>query len=216
MTDDFPTFHLRRLHGTKPYINWDRLPVIQHKISFHQDISKLQCPLPGCPVLSLSISGLRNHLNRMHWQDSIHIFEEHLTPYPQCDRCGCQVPPWQLNNRHCNTDQCRLRRERRRRKAQRRLFMVAEFLVKVVTTVQAGEVFYNTVVQAVLMYKNRYGSSQMRLWRFCKGPITALIEELQVKWHASQGGGSGLVPREVGTIFGGTVSNSGVRQTVIG
>ena len=44
-----------------------------------------------------TIRGLSNHFNRMHWRDIIQIREEHLDPYPDCERCSRKVPPWKLN-----------------------------------------------------------------------------------------------------------------------
>ena len=91
ITADSLTDHCRRLHGTKPAINWDSLLVRYHKhlpqvygIIPPWDIIKCQCPLPGCPRPPQSIIGIRNYFNRMHWNNSILIIEEHFAPYQHC------------------------------------------------------------------------------------------------------------------------------------
>ena len=110
--------HLQRLHGTYPEINWYRMLLRQYKhlpqvyeVSFHREISKFQSPFPGCPGSSRLRIGLCNNFNRMHWKDSIQIPEDNTDPNPHCERCGLQIPLWQLNNHHYNMDQCRLVRD---------------------------------------------------------------------------------------------------------
>ena len=80
---------------------------VTYDVSFPHGSHECGCPFPGCSGSSRSRSGLRNHFGRMHWQDEIHILEEHPMPYPRCGRCGHQIPHDQLNNRHYNTDACR-------------------------------------------------------------------------------------------------------------
>ena len=79
----------RWLYGKKSEINWDRLSLIYNEhlpqvygVIFSQYINKCQCSFPGCPRSSHSRISLRNHLNRIHWQDMIHIIQENYMPYP--------------------------------------------------------------------------------------------------------------------------------------
>ena len=99
MTSMSLTSHRQHLHGTKPKIEWYRLPVIHHEhlpqiyeVRLLCSIIKYQCPFLGFPELSRSRSGIHNHPNQMHWQDIIQKLEEHPSPYPHYKRCGQQVP----------------------------------------------------------------------------------------------------------------------------
>ena len=60
------TGHHRRLHGTEPDIDGDKLPFIQtehlplmYEFSFLTNIQSCQCPFPGCPGMPWSRSGLQ-------------------------------------------------------------------------------------------------------------------------------------------------------------
>ena len=107
MTTSSLTAYRWKLHGTVPTIYWDRLPVIQYKHlpqvyedRFPRESSKYQCTFTGCLRPYHSRSGLSNHSTMMHLCDRIHILEDHPTPYPHCEICGHQVPPWKLNERN--------------------------------------------------------------------------------------------------------------------
>ena len=63
--------------------------------------------MEGCHGGSRTRAGLRNHFCRRHWNDTVHIVEEHPEPYPKCHLCDLHVPFRLLNERHYNTDQCR-------------------------------------------------------------------------------------------------------------
>ncbi len=60
---------------------------------------------------------MRNHFACRHWNDSVHILEEHPDPYPKCPRCGLQLPASRLNNAHFTTATCLQGMERQRRRA---------------------------------------------------------------------------------------------------
>ena len=75
-----------------------------YKVSFPWDIIYFQLPFPGFPGSSYAIRGLRNHFNRIHCKGNVQILKGHPIPYPHYERCGHQVPPWHLTNRHYTTD----------------------------------------------------------------------------------------------------------------
>ena len=104
------TAHHRKLHGTETEIDWDQLPFRQteylplvYKFIFLTNIQSCQCPLPWCPRTYRIRSGIQNHFSRIQWGDIITIFEEHPTPFHNCEQCERQVPPWPMNNLHYNT-----------------------------------------------------------------------------------------------------------------
>ena len=114
--------HRRMAHGIEPGVNWDMLPVsqaetepVQYDVSFPTHVREVQCPI--CPGRCRTRAGLRNHFGRRHWNDILCITEE-IYPFPRCEKCGHQVPPTHLNNRHYNTDTCRLGAQRKRRREQ--------------------------------------------------------------------------------------------------
>ena len=101
------TAQRRCMHGTEPYIDWNRLPVSQteyipqvFEIGFPKGTSQCPCPFPGCPWLSWNCNGLRNHFNCQYWGESLRVLEEHPTLFLKCERCGSQVPPWSLRNQN--------------------------------------------------------------------------------------------------------------------
>ena len=70
---------------------------------FLGDLATCQCPVPRCPGVSRSRSGLHSHFNRRHSGDSLLILQERPMLYPHRDRCVQQVALWLPNNRHFNT-----------------------------------------------------------------------------------------------------------------
>jgi hypothetical protein len=74
----------------------------------------------GCPHSARSRAGLWYHFFHRHWNDRIHILEEHPVIYPQCDRCGLHIAHSQLINRHYNSKVCQEGRERKERRAAER------------------------------------------------------------------------------------------------
>ena len=77
MMEIYLKYHRRKLYGTNPKIDWDRIPVSQHKhlpqvyeIILPRDSIKCQCPFTGCIGSSRNRGGLRNHFKRLHWWDS--------------------------------------------------------------------------------------------------------------------------------------------------
>ena len=54
-----------------------------------------------------------------------HIFEDHPTPFINYWRCGSQVPPWRLRNRHYDSDKFRIGEEHQSRQKTLQHFLGA-------------------------------------------------------------------------------------------
>ena len=101
------TAHRQRMHGTETEIDLNRFPDshMEHipqvfDVTLPRSTSQFPCPLPGYLGYSHTCNGLWNHFNHQNWGDSLQILEDHPTPSPKCKRCGSQVTPWHLGNRH--------------------------------------------------------------------------------------------------------------------
>jgi exonuclease III len=80
----------------------------EYRVSFPATISKVGCPVDGCPGAANTRNNLRRHFARRHFQDSLCILEEGIHPLPKCERCGMHVSHMRLNNGgHFNTAYCR-------------------------------------------------------------------------------------------------------------
>lgn len=114
--------HRRSQHGIEPEIDWTApwfqdAPGQLYTISFPPHSNPQPCPIPGCPhQVITSGSEMRRHFVSRHWNDRVHVLEEHPAPYPSCERCGLQLPPHRLCNTHYNSVACRKGAERRRRR----------------------------------------------------------------------------------------------------
>ena len=91
--------HQRRMYGTEPVIDWNHLPVSQtehlpqvYDVIFPKGMTHWPCPFTIYIGSSHTCNGLWDHFNRHRWGDSIRILEDKPFPFPQCDRCGIQVP----------------------------------------------------------------------------------------------------------------------------
>ena len=107
--------HWRLIHRTETMTDWNQLPLglteqLLHvfHVRFTKCTSQCQCPLSGCLGSSCNCNNLWNHFNWKHWGYILRILEEHPSPFPKCERCGSQVSPWRLNNRHYDSDKCRI------------------------------------------------------------------------------------------------------------
>ena len=92
MTAGSITYHIHRINGTEPEIDWDRILVSQHNhihqvygVRLPKDTDNYKSSFQGCPWSSLTISGLWKKFNRMHWRESIQILEEHPTLCLHCE-----------------------------------------------------------------------------------------------------------------------------------
>jgi Reverse transcriptase (RNA-dependent DNA polymerase) len=117
--------HCCRQHGHEPSILWNYNNVAPtagqlYTVSFPSNLTDCPCKVDGCPHSSRSRLGLRYHFNHRHWNDQIHIVEEHPTIYPQCARCGLHVAHSSLNNRHYNSATCHKGIHRRKNRAAER------------------------------------------------------------------------------------------------
>ena len=108
------THHRRRQHGVEPEIDWEALnpgvpsQPMAHPVSFPtHDVTHIECPVGGCLARLSSRAAVRSHFASRHWNDAVHVLEEHPLAYPKCDGCGLQVPFASLNNRHFNSASCR-------------------------------------------------------------------------------------------------------------
>jgi hypothetical protein len=103
--------HLRQQHGMEPDPSWNinnvvaaQLPPQLYTVSFPAHSPSVECPVGSCHATLTTRTGLRTHFQRRHWNDSVHIQEESLAPWPKCHKCGLQTAV--LNNRHYNSVTC--------------------------------------------------------------------------------------------------------------
>ena len=87
-----------------------------YRVSFPRFLTKIACPVEGCPGAASSRGNLRGHFARRHPQDSLTILEEGNNPLPKCERCGMHVPYRALNSSHLNSATCREGTDRARRR----------------------------------------------------------------------------------------------------
>jgi hypothetical protein len=103
--------HLQTQHGLDPptYELPDNIldshNLHTYTVSFPRILPRKPCPVPGCTAKPTTRQALHLHFQNRHPQDSIHILEEHPTPFPKCELCGFQVSLGSRN--HQNTQMCK-------------------------------------------------------------------------------------------------------------
>jgi Reverse transcriptase (RNA-dependent DNA polymerase) len=197
--------HRRRQHGREPPPTWNHDNIAAtagqlYTISLPNHTPACPCPVDGCPHSARTRAGLRTHFNHRHWNDLIHILEEHPAIYPQCPQCGLHVPHTQLNNRHYNTELCRKGMRRRANRAAERAAFEAcgvtftlnnELLEKVDTFRYLGRLLSYTNSDWPTIYHNlkkaqqwwgmvarvlvRDGASPAAMGMFYKGIVQAVL-----------------------------------------
>jgi len=104
--------HLRVQHGLSPdtgvgYPDAPGRQPAEHRISFPRYVSKVACPVEGCPGTATTRSNLRKHFAHRHFHDSLVILEEGSRPLPKCELCGMHVPRMALAAGHHRSQLCR-------------------------------------------------------------------------------------------------------------
>jgi hypothetical protein len=90
------------------------LPPQHYTVSFPSHAVACECSVGYCEATLHTRAGLRAHFNRHHWNDTVHIQEESLAPFPKCPQGGLQTRL--LNTRHYNSQACRDGIARRRQR----------------------------------------------------------------------------------------------------
>ena len=107
------TQHRRTQHGIEPEIDWatiapqiDIQPPNQYTVNWPATQTQVDCPVLDCPAQIRGRDKLRRHFNHKHWNDNIHIPEEHPEPYPRCARCRLQMPGPRITASHYASKHC--------------------------------------------------------------------------------------------------------------
>eukprot|EP00978_Attheya_sp_CCMP212_P015422 scaffold39830_cov28-Attheya_sp.AAC.1 len=79
----------------------------EYRVSFPKTVSKIDCPIEGCPGRATSRANLRVHFMHRHARDTLVILEEGSFPNPRCEFCDMFVPRPAIHTTHPRTEMCR-------------------------------------------------------------------------------------------------------------
>jgi hypothetical protein len=113
MTSQYFTRHLRDIHGisTPPVAMFSPDPSTSttYTITYPSNISRVPCPIAGCPAIPVSRERMRDHFSYRHPFDIIHITEEGILPQcPYCNKFLHSVNDAHLASRSCRQKTIRL------------------------------------------------------------------------------------------------------------
>jgi hypothetical protein len=88
----------------------------EYRVSFPKTVSKIDCPIEGCPGRATSRANLRVHFMHRHARDTLVILEEGSFPNPRCEYCDMFVPRPAIHTTHPRTAMCRKGADRKRQR----------------------------------------------------------------------------------------------------
>jgi hypothetical protein len=75
----------------------------EYRVSFPKTVSKIDCPIEGCPGRATSRANLHIHFIHRHARDTLAILEEGTFPNPRCEYCDMFVPRPAIHTIHPRT-----------------------------------------------------------------------------------------------------------------